>query len=48
MVGIGEMEEWWEGTEATMSPDFLSVRFRVETSPSKRNSRNSRGEMVNV
>lgn len=31
-----------EGLEATMSPDLLSVRTRVETFPVKENSRNSK------
>lgn len=44
VVGIGETE--LEGTDAAMSPDILSLRFRVETFPVKRNSRNSRGKCL--
>lgn len=40
VVGIGETV--LEGTDAVMSPDFLSVRFRVETFPVKRNRRKRR------
>ena len=45
MVGIGETV--LEGTDGAMSPGFLSVRFRVETFPVKRNRRKRR-EMANV
>lgn len=31
-----------EGLEATMNPDLLSVRTKVETFPVKENSRNSK------
>lgn len=40
MVGIGETV--LEGTDGAMSPGFLSVRFRVETFPVKRNRRKRR------